>query len=242
MKMSAIDTQLQYLPKIPFTIHSEGHLLKGEKTSEENTSLLCMHGAGTSSKHLLEPLRIGLFTHQLHSAAFDFIGHGDTGGVLAFSSLHERLNQACDVIEALCSPQPLSIIASSMSGYTAIKLTEKYMIQNLILFVPAVYHVDAFSIPFNQGFSDIIRQPKSWLHTDAWDILQKFEGNLLIVYAENDAVIPVEIVEKLYESAANAKTRKMHLVEKSPHRVLDFLAQNQAVLQDVIDVVVSLLR
>lgn len=113
-----------------------------------------------------------------------------------------------------------------MSGYTSIQLLERYSIENLILFVPAVYHADAPALRFNQGFSGVIRQPKSWLHTDAWRILESFTGNLLICFAENDDVIPREIIDRLYASAKNAKKRELYCVPNSPHKVQLFLDQN----------------
>lgn len=82
--------------------------------------------------------------------------------------MQHRFEQACRVIKAMQLKEPFSIIAESMSGYTAIKLLTKYRVKNLILLVPAVYHVDSYVIPFNQGFSEMIRKPKSWVHSDAW--------------------------------------------------------------------------
>ena len=231
-----------HFPRISFSVDSEGYLLKGDKTPSSHLSVICLHGAGTSTRELFTPLRQELFKQNIPSAAFDFVGHGETGGSLQTSSLKQRFQQASDVIESLRLCQPLSIIAASMSGYTAIKLLEKYEVKDLILFVPAVYHVDAFAVPFNQGFSEIIRKPQSWLHTDAWKILQQFEGNLLIIFAENDDVIPAEIIHKLYESACNAKRRKRHLVQGAPHKIQAYLTNHLSELQIVSTLIGDLLK
>ena len=92
-----------------------------------------------------------------------------------------------------------------MSGYTAIKLTEAFKVDNLILFVPAVYTARAYRLPFGPEFSAAIRVPGSWNDSDAFDILSGFRGNLLIVAAESDRVIPVEVIEQLHASARNAR-------------------------------------
>ncbi len=191
------------------------------------THFFFLHGAGASTRRQFDPLRQQLWKNKIQSVAFDFVGHGETGGHLQSSSLKHRSEQACHVVEAMKLKEPLSVIAESMSGYTAIKLLEKYEVKNLILFVPAMYHADSYTIPFNQGFSEIIRKPKSWLHSDAWEILQAFQGNLLICFAEKDDVIPKEIIDKLYNNAKNTRTKNLHLIQGSPHKTWEYLAQNE---------------
>lgn len=213
--------------KNSFTIDFEGAALKGDCTLGERRHLLFLHGAGTSTRRLFDPLREELWNNKIQSLAFDFVGHGETGGCLQSSSLIHRFTQTCCVIETMQLKEPFSVIAESMSGYTAIKLLEKYQVENLILIVPAVYHAASYTIPFNQGFSEIIRKPKSWFHSDAWEILQKFQGKLLICFAENDHVIPKEIIEKLYDSAKGAKNKKLHLIQGSPHKTWEYLADNK---------------
>lgn len=230
------------LPKLSFTVYAEEHVLRGDQTLIDSmqSSVLFLHGAGQSTRLLFDPIRCALFAHQIPSIAFDFIGHGETRGCLRSSSLLQRFKQSCQIIESLNITQPLSIIASSMSGYIAIKLLEKYQIENLILIVPAIYHAASFSVPFNQGFSDMIRQHQSWLQSDAWQLLQHYRNNLLLVSAENDEVVPLEIIQKIYYSASHAH-KKWHIVSQSPHKILAFLAQHpkelQAVNNSILDVI-----
>jgi len=132
------------------------------------------------------------------------------------SSLHERTDQATAVIRHACV-QPLTLIAASMSGYTAIKLTEKFAVDNLILLIPAVYRAEAYDLPFGSEFSAAIRVPGSWQESDAFSILSVYKGNLLIVAAESDDVIPVGLVDKIHRSAKNAKVRLLHVVPGSGH-------------------------
>ncbi len=229
-------------PSFPFKIQLTSNLsLKGDRTSSDKNSVLLLHGAGTSNRHLFDSLRQFLWEHDISSVAFDFLGHGESEGVLQDSSLEERFLHSCQVIETLNLAQPLTIVGSSMSGYTAIKLLEKYQIENLILFVPAVYHVGAFHMRFNQGFSEIIRQQKSWRYSDAWEILESFKGNLLICFAEKDDVIPKEIIDMLYASARNAKYRTLYLVQDSPHKVQVFLDQNIEAREKIFKLIIQLL-
>lgn len=216
-------------PKIPFTVHSNGVLIRGDRTPGEGDTILFLHGAGTSNRRLFDSLRNAFWEEGRPSLAFDFMGHGDTGGVLQYSSLQHRFKQVCHVIEHNQMKEPLHIVAASMSGYIAVKLLEKYEVENLILFVPAAYHKDAFTVGFDQGFTDIIRKERSYFFSDAWEILPAYKGNILICYAEHDDVIPSEIIERFYSSCVSAKKRDKYLVQGSPHKVLAYLEENAEV-------------
>jgi pimeloyl-ACP methyl ester carboxylesterase len=199
---------------------------------------IVLHGAGKSSRTRFTRLRQSLNAHGIPSVSFDFIGHGDTGGNLLNSSLHGRTDQASAVIRHACM-EPLTLIAASMSGYTAIKLTEKFAVDNLILLVPAVYTAVAYDLPFGSEFSAAIRVPGSWQDSDAFSILSVFKGNLLVIAAESDDVIPVEVVEKIHTSAKNAKVRLLHFVPDSGH--LSLFPREQDFLM-VLDMIIEVCR
>ena len=119
-------------------------------------------------------------------------------------------------IEA-CLQEPLTLIGASMSGYTAVKLTRLHEVKNLVLIVPAMYTPEAYEVPFNGGFSEIIRSHRSWERSDAWEILRGFTGKLLVVAAEHDTVIPREVVQRTFESAAQAQFRDLYIVPGASH-------------------------
>lgn len=219
--------------KLPFT----DYVLQGD-SYKMGCQTIVLHGAGKSSRKRFTRLRQSLNSHGIPSVSFDFIGHGDTGGSLLDSSLHERTNQASAVIRRACG-EPLTLIAASMSGHTAIKLTEKFTVDNLILLVPAVYTAAAYDLPFGSEFSAAIRVPGSWQDSDAFSILSVFKGNLLIIAAESDDVIPVEVVEKIHTSAKNAKVSLLHFVPDSEH--LSLFPREQDFLK-VLDMIIELCR
>jgi pimeloyl-ACP methyl ester carboxylesterase len=198
----------------------EGHTLIGDVLSDGSPpQLLVLHGAGNSCRQRFQLLREELLAEGISSAAFDFVGHGDTGGDLKSSSLGSRTRQACRVVDALNLKQPLALMGASMSAYTAVKLLEHYRIKSLVLLVPAMYTAQAYTIPFNRGFSDIIRQPQSWIHSDAWHILAGYRGRLLIVAAEEDRIIPRGVITRIYDSAVNSSERELYVAPKASHFV-----------------------
>lgn len=216
-------TFTQHLIQIGF----EEHTLIGDVIALGNSPrVLVLHGAGNSNRGRFQMLREELFAKGISSVAFDFVGHGDTGGDLKSSSLSSRTRQACRIVDALNLQEPFAVIGASMSAYTSVKLLEHFHIKSLILLVPAMYTSQAYSIPFNRGFSDIIRQPQSWVQSDAWRLLADYTGRLLIVAAENDQIIPHAVINGIYDSAVNAAARKLYIAPNASHFVFTDLRKN----------------
>ncbi len=200
--------------KLPFG----KYMLRGDiyRTGKET---IVLHGAGKSSRSVFTSLRHSLNAHNIPSVSFDFVGHGETGGDIHDSSLRGRTEQATSVIRHTCL-EPVTLIAASMSGYTAIKLTDLFSVNNLILLVPAVYSPRAYDLLFGPEFSAAIRTPDSWRESDAFEILSRFTGNLVVIAAEFDDIIPREIVEQIHSSAMNAANRILHVIPGSAHSSL----------------------
>ncbi len=198
-----------------FEVDFCGVSLKGDKC-EHNCNTVILHGAGNSSRVRFKKLRESLNVKGLPSLCFDFIGHGQTGGEITDTTLQKRSEQASTVIKQHMT-KISCLIGSSMSAYTAIKLTETLEIENLVLMVPAVYTPKAYNLSFGSEFSKVIRVQNSWLDSDAFTALKMFKGNLLIIAAQNDHVIPSAVVEKIYDSAQNTNTRKLHIVADAQH-------------------------
>jgi pimeloyl-ACP methyl ester carboxylesterase len=227
-----------------FQVNFGDRTLIGDILGPQNAPrVLVLHGAGKSNRGRFRTLREELIAKGISSAAFDFVGHGETGGDLKSSSLGSRTRQACRVVDSLNLPQPLAVIGASMSAYTAVKLLAHFQIKSLILLVPAMYASQAYTTPFNRGFSDIIRQPQSWVRSDAWRLLADFTGRLLIVAGENDQVIPRDVINRIYDSAVNAAERKLYIAPKASHFVFtDLRENNPAEFKYVFDQICTVLR
>src|SRR5258708_18562704 len=89
----------------------------------DNPCLIILHGAGVYNRARYTNLRQFLFSNGISSCAFDFIGHGETGGELSSSSLELRTKVAQEVLKHLDLPKPISVLGSSMGAYTAIRLS-----------------------------------------------------------------------------------------------------------------------
>lgn len=183
-----------------------------------DTHLLAIHGGGEGHLGVFAGVRDELWQRGIGSTAFDCIGHGATGGTMDGSSLCQREEQARAVVEA--SRMPTAILGASMGAYNAVRLAGHFEPRALVLVVPGIYHADAHGVPFGPAFSQLIRQPRSWDASDAWDILERFRGRLLVIAAGADRVVPLEIPQRLYDSAVNAESRALLVVPDAPHKGL----------------------
>jgi hypothetical protein len=201
-----------------FELRHEQYLLKGDEYGTEpfENNTLILHGAGGSSRATFTRMRENLYAHGIQSVSFDFVGHGETGGNIQETTLRGRTEQTVAVIKYKCQ-EPLTLIGASMGAYSAVKLTERFAVKDLILLVPAVYTPRVYEVPFGPRFSDIIREQESWANSDAFAALAGFSGNIIIIAAEFDEVIPMKLIDQLYGSARNAKTRTLHIVPNSEH-------------------------
>jgi pimeloyl-ACP methyl ester carboxylesterase len=224
-----------------FDVAFEGMLLKGDQyAGSRQENVLYLHGAGASTRKGHHLLRGALQQRGVGSTCFDCVGHGETGGTLAQSSVASRTRQALAVVEERGMAQPLVVFGSSMGAYNAIRLTQHVAVDALVLIVPGVYTPSAYELPFGPEFSAAIRRERSWADSDAWEILRQFKGSLLVVAAEHDAVIPVEIPQRLVAAAANARSSRLHVVQGATHLHLwALLAQQPAQFDAAVDMVVA---
>lgn len=229
---------------VPFELAFAGRIIKGDFLAGASARpTLLIHGAGSGERGRLAPLRSALQRRGIASTAFDCLGHGESGGTLRESSLASRTRQAEAVLAARHEAAPsLAVVGISMGAYNAIKLLERRAVDALLLVVPAVYTPQAYALPFDAGFSTIIRQRRSWEQTDAWEILGQFRGRLLVIAAQHDTVIPSEIPERLVEAAAKSSWRRLHVVAGAQHqRLFSWLAERPAAFAATMDLIAECL-
>lgn len=205
-----------------------GLQLHGERWQVDGArgEALILHGGGSSSSAGFEGLRQSLAAAGLASTAFDFVGQGRSGGELADSSLADRVQQVLAVQDALgLDPASLSLLGFSMGAYVATRVAGLRAPAALGLAIPAAYAPAAYALPFGPQFSACIRQPRSWEHSQAFEILAGYRGRLLVLSAEADAVIPPEIPPRLYEAAAQASWRAHHRIPEAGHKLDAHYAQ-----------------
>lgn len=204
-------------PSVALRVPFDGRELHADTLRGDSPlHLFGIHGGGASNRSVWDGLRHSLWQRGVGSTALDCVGHGQTGGAFAESSLQRRSQQARAVMQR-AAVRPTALAGISMGAYNALRLSEELEAQALILIVPGIYTPEAHEVPFGPDFSAIIRRPRSWIDSDAWDILGRFRGRLLVVAGAADSVIPLEIPERLHAAATHASRRELLVVPGAGH-------------------------
>ncbi|MDP2630396.1 MAG: alpha/beta hydrolase [Candidatus Uhrbacteria bacterium] len=210
-----------------FDVPYANTVLKGTIHGVGDPRMFFVHGASLAGSVRNDMLRQHLAKSGIASAAFDFIGAGETGGDIFASSLADRLSQARAVIDSIHIQKPLIIVGTSMGADTALRLTQQYPVSTLILFVPAFYSKDSFAVRFSDNFDTIYSRENKWKESDTWDILREFVGSLLVIGAQNDEEISHEIYDAIDEATPNVKYKELYIVPRAPHRILQYLGEHR---------------
>jgi len=206
------------------TFKCHGETLAGVTAKNKNAdipSFLFLHGAGQSDKSRAFYLMERFQSRGISTCAFDFSGHGSSSGDLKKSSLQRRTDEAaCAIKKFLAQDKPMTVCGSSMSGHTAIRLLDEVSnIGSLILFCPAAYDRDAYSVPFNNGFTSIIKEKGSWEKSEIFSLLEEYTGKLLIFIGENDEVIPKGVIELLDKHSTKATKKEIVVIPECNHMI-----------------------
>ncbi len=230
----------------PFRVPFEGVALCGDVMGGALPDLaLMLHGAGQHHRGKMEPLRRELAARGVGTCAVDLIGHGETGGELRSSSLAHRTRQVRAVIDALelVSRGPLALTAASMGAHTAVDLLAHYRVRALVLVVPAMYATAAHAVPFDAGFTEIIRRPQSWKDARGWERLAAFTGRLLVIVGAEDRVIPRGVIERYGRGAPNARESRLIEVPRVGHLLFSELREREpAQVPPLVDAMADTLR
>lgn len=225
----------------PFFIEFEqtylhGDILRLPDDIYEPPVLLFLHNAvpseDRSAYNLLRQLLLS--QHGLSSCAFDFIGHGSTGGKWGCTTLQERTAQALDIVDACFDCQPFSIVGVGTGAYTALRMLPQSPVSNLVLVTPALYSPDMDAATFCEVFGQQKADtPKNWEQADVWEAVQGFQGGMCVVTTSEDQVITPEIATRLDSQASAARQRRIVEIPGGPHALMAFANQQPAVLSEL---------
>lgn len=186
-------------------------------------SVVFLHGAGNGSKGRLANLVSDSAARGYQALAFDFSGHGESSGAIGELSLERRFIQARAVIDAsVPADHDLVLIGFSMSGQTVADLTAHYgeRVYAVGVCAPAVYAAEAWSLPFDAAFTEIIRTPDSWRQSPALDAFHDLAAHAVLATPAVDEIIPEEVTEAVAKALGASRSPLTRLVfEHADHKL-----------------------
>lgn len=197
----------------PFFVEYEDNYIHGNTFGVEAEcvpAILFLHGGEKSDdRNVFLLLRQTLLNrYAITSCAFDCIGHGTTGGKQEDSSLSSRTEQAANIVNACFDSQPFTVVACDMGAYTALKLTQLFPIESLVLINPKVYALEVYNDLLGSSGECLSHFPQHWENTDAWSIIDRFKGRVSIVGTNKDDPWCPGTMSRLYSHSTRAKSRQ----------------------------------
>lgn len=198
------------------SVDEETLSLRHYPTGSEALAVL-LHGAGRADQQALQPLAEYLQNWGMDAVSFDYSGHGESSG-RALSSVNRKTQQAAQVLARYRSGfRRLHLFAFSMSGQIAVNLLGQFPeTASLSLFSPALYTTEAFDMPFDRRFTEVISRPESWRKTNAHAILPHFSGTIALIRPQSDTVIPEGVFE-IYRRCPPPERFTEIVLDGAPH-------------------------
>ncbi len=143
------------------------------------------------------------------SVAFTYRFMGDD--MQCGGALHTRIEDAQLVFRhvrnSIFAKTPLVLCGISMGGYVATHLltenSDCSAPDGLILVAPAAYSrkIVVERIPFGPDFKQILHEGKFMEETDAFDLVRRFERQVLVIRFEDDETVSEQITDAYFSAA-----------------------------------------
>ena len=212
--------------KIEFKVGKD--TLRGTLFIPEGTGpfpgVIFFHGRSSSRSRYL-PMAESLAKKGFITLAFDFRGCGESDGKFKDQTRKMGVEDAKASLEFLLSQnvdkKRIGIQGTSFGGYvTGMLLNDCDFIKSVVLRVPAAYSDKNLNVKANaeEGY---FKKRENWINSSAYNGLEKFKGELLIIESEKDELLPSEQVQKYYNIATNAVKRKLYIHRNAGHSLSD---------------------
>lgn len=200
-------------------------------------TILVLHGYGTTStrhrvRYLLDPLA----ERGYGSVTFDSCGNGDSTGVLAESSLAKRREETIVASRWLSPAMAPTVIGTSMGAHLAAWTAPELQPRGLVLFCPAAYPEKASDLTFNS-----LPRPDNYPDSPAYAGLREFRGDVLIIGARQDRVVPAAVIDGYLANACSARSKEVIWLDDCDHFVHRWLPGQDVCRTAIIDAIARLL-
>jgi dienelactone hydrolase len=212
--------------RIAATFVSPGTLVPG---------VLFVHGWGGSQTQYLARAR-DVAALGCVCLTFDLRGHASTQRHFETVSRAQNLHDVFAAYDCLCrrphvDPGAIAVVGSSYGGYLAALLSKERPIQWLALRAPALYEDPGWESPKLQLHKDqdLHRYRRNRVRAQdnrALRACQDFEGDLLLIESECDAIVPRPVLTSYREAATNARSLTYRCLAGADHGLTGDSDQN----------------
>lgn len=197
-------------------------------------AVLFVHGWGGSQRHDLvrarEAAAIGC-----ECLTFDLRGHERTAAQWESVSREQNLADLLAAYDWLAARRnvdrdAIAVVGISYGGYLASMLTTMRPVRWLALRTPALYKDEGWQLPKRQLHGPDLpgwrRQVHSIDESRALRACARYEGDVLLVQAEHDAIVPPEVIRSYANAFQRARSLASRVIAGADHGFSGKPAQN----------------
>ncbi|MDT0391747.1 alpha/beta hydrolase [Streptomyces dubilierae] len=165
-----------------------------------------LHGFGTTaSRHAVRYLLDDLAAHGHSSLTFEYSGNGESTGELERTTLRQRRNESLAAARLLDEDRRPVLLGTSMGAHLAAWTVPDLRPRALALFCPAAYPDSEADVRFGQERA----KPGAYADSPAFAGIREFDGDLLVVAAGHDQVVPGSVIDAYLSHAVAARSRRL---------------------------------
>jgi pimeloyl-ACP methyl ester carboxylesterase len=212
----------------PIEIGAGGEQISGTLLSPAPVlpGVLFVHGWGGSQEHDLGRARqaAGIGCHCL---TFDLRGHERTAAQWETVSRPQNLEDLLAAYDWFVArhdvdPAALAVVGISYGGYLASLLSALRPVRWLALRSPALYKDEGWELPKRRLHEDpdlhaFRRRPVPWQENRALSACHRFGGDVLLVEAEYDEIVPHTVIENYAAAFATASSLTRRRIADADH-------------------------
>lgn len=182
------------------------------------------HGRG-SSRRRYTGISKELSKNGVIALAFDFRGCGESDGVFEEQSQRMGIDDAREglkfLLEQNVDSNRIGISGSSYGCFVAAIIMQEFdFVKSLVFRAPAVYPDELLDAHVSSLQDHAYIKREKWLESIAYNGIEHFKGDLLIIQSENDEVVHPWVVEEYYNRAVNASKREMFILKGAKHSLI----------------------
>lgn len=192
-----------------FFIHTTEHRLAATTVYAPHgaaPSVVHLHGLGaTATRHVIRYLLDDLAAQGHSSLTFEYSGNGESTGVLEESTLRLRREETLAAGARLSGDVRPVVMGTSMGAHLAACTIAQLRPRALVLFCPAAYPEDAADTPFGKDLA----RPGDYADSPAFAGIREFDGDLLVIGARHDEVVPARVIDAYLAHAEKARSKRL---------------------------------
>lgn len=212
----------------PVSVAVDGQRIAGTLIAPANAmpGLLFVHGWGGSQEQYLKRARAAAGLGCV-SLTFDLRGHADTDEQQETVSRDENLRDVLAAYDLLVSQSgvdssAIGLVGSSYGGYLAAIATSLRSVRWLALCAPALYKDTGWELPKRRLHDDpdlpaYRRRNIPWESNRALRACAAFRGDVLIVEAEHDDVVPHPVIAGYVAAFMRARSLTTRVIAGAEH-------------------------